>query len=262
MQYITDTHAHYDDHAFDEDRDSLLASLKDGGIGWVINVGASLRGCRESLALANQYPFIYAALGVHPSETAELTEEDMQHILQDSKDPKVVAIGEIGLDYHYPDDPSPEHQKKWFKRQMALAGEAGLPVVIHSREAAKDTLDILTEYKNESCGGVIHCYSYSKESAREFLELGYHIGIGGVLTFKNGKKLKEAAAYIPMDRILLETDCPYLAPSPYRGERNCSLYIPHVVQVLVQIKGITEEEVIRITSENAAALFGLPPYEG
>jgi TatD DNase family protein len=257
MYEITDTHAHYDDEAFDSDRDALLLSLKDKGIGRVINVGASMRGCRDSYKLSEKYPFVYAALGVHPSETAELSEEDMEWILEKSRDPKVVAIGEIGLDYHFPDDPSPEHQKKWFARQIALAQQAGLPLVIHSRDAEKDTADVLSSEHAEKCGGVMHCYSYSKESTRDFLNLGLYFGIGGVLTFKNGRKLKEAVEYLPMDRILLETDCPYLAPEPYRGKRNCSLYLPNVVAVLSEIKKLPEEEVIRITTENAKRLFAL-----
>ncbi|MCR5282089.1 MAG: TatD family hydrolase [Lachnospiraceae bacterium] len=255
---ITDTHAHYDDEAFESDRDALLLSLQENGIGRLINVGASMRGCRDSYRLSMQYPFVYAALGVHPSETEQLTEEDMQWILQTAKDPKVVAIGEIGLDYHFPDDPPPEHQKQWFARQIALAKEAGLPLIIHSRDAERDTAAVLADEHAEECGGVMHCYSYSKESARDFLNLGLYFGIGGVLTFKNGRKLKEAAAFLPMDRILLETDCPYLAPEPYRGKRNCSLYLPYVVEELARIKKISEEEVIRITTENAKRLFALP----
>ena len=258
MNYIIDTHAHYDDRVFDEDREGLLASLSEAGIGQVINIGASIQGSEASLDLAGRYPFIYAALGVHPSETADLTEEDMNWIREHAGNEKVVAIGEIGLDYHYPDDPSPEHQKKWFVRQLALAREVKLPVVIHSREAAKDTADIMKAEKAGEIGGVCHCYSYSKEAAADYLDMGFYFGIGGVLTFKNGRRLKEAAAYIPMDRILLETDSPYLAPEPYRGRRNCSLYLPHVVEELSRIKEISTDEVIRRTTENARRLFGLP----
>ena len=252
---MIDSHAHYDDEAFDSDREELLASVFESGIRKVINVGASMKSCRTTLALSEAYESIYAALGVHPSDTAQLTETDMEWLKEKSALEKVVAIGEIGLDYYW-DEPDREIQKKWFRRQLDLAKEVKLPVVIHSREAAADTIGILKEYDGDLTG-VIHCYSYTKESAREFLEMGYSFGIGGVLTFKNAKKLKEAVSYIPMDRILLETDCPYLAPEPNRGKRNSSLYIPYVVQVMVQLKGISEEEVIRITSENTERLFGI-----
>lgn len=251
---MIDSHAHYDDKAFDEDRDLLLSTVFESGIRKVINVGASMRSCRETIKLAEKYEQIYAAIGVHPSDTAELTEEDMNWLKEKSSLEKVVAIGEIGLDYYW-DEPDREIQKKWFRRQLALAKEVSLPVIIHSRDAAADTIEIMKEYGSGEIPGVIHCYSYTKESAREFLEMGYSFGIGGVLTFKNAKKLKEAVANIPMDRILIETDCPYLAPEPNRGKRNSSLYIPYIVQVMSQIKGISEEEVIRITSDNTERLF-------
>ena len=259
MVTITDTHAHYDDEAFDTDREALFKSFRRYGIGNVINVGASMKGCKDSFALSQTYPFVYAALGVHPSETADLSEADMDWILEKSRNEKVVAIGEVGLDYHFPDDPLPAHQKQWFARQIALAIESGLPLIIHSRDAEKDTADLLKSEHAEKAGGVMHCYSYSRESCRDFLDLGFYFGIGGVLTFKNGRKLKEAVEYLPMDRLLLETDCPYLAPEPHRGKRNCSLYLPRVVEELARIKNLPPEEVIRITSENAQTLFGLPP---
>nr|MBQ8253104.1 TatD family hydrolase [Lachnospiraceae bacterium] len=250
---MIDSHAHYDDEAFDEDREELLSSVFENGIRKVINVGASMESCKTTLALSESYEQIYAAIGVHPSDTGQLTESDMEWLKEKSSFSKVVAIGEIGLDYYW-DEPDRDIQKKWFRRQLELAKEVKLPVIIHSREAAADTIDILKEYAGDLTG-VIHCYSYTKESAREFLDMGYSFGIGGVLTFKNAKKLKEAVAYIPMDKLLLETDCPYLAPDPYRGKRNSSVYIPHVVAVMAQLKGISEEEVIRITSENTERLF-------
>ena len=203
--------------------------------------------------MSEQYPFIYAAVGVHPSDTEELDEEKMAWLKEVSKKEKVVAIGEIGLDYYWP-EPDREIQKKWFIRQMEMAQEVNLPVIIHSRDAAQDTIEILKQFP---ANGVIHCYSYTKESAKEFLKMGYYFGIGGVLTFKNAKKLKEALMEIPMDRILLETDSPYLAPEPNRGKRNSSLNIPYVVKELAQLKGITEEEVINITTENTKRLFHL-----
>lgn len=250
---IIDSHAHYDDEAFEEDRDNLLQSMQSNGIEKIINVGANIKGSRDSIALSEQYPFIYAAVGVHPSDTEELNEEKMAWLKEVSKKEKVVAIGEIGLDYYWP-EPDREIQKKWFIRQMELAQEVNLPVIIHSRDAAQDTIEILKQFP---ANGVIHCYSYTKESAKEFLKMGYYFGIGGVLTFKNAKKLKEAVMEIPMDRILLETDSPYLAPEPNRGKRNSSLNIPYVVKELAQLKGITEEEVINITTENTKRLFHL-----
>lgn len=250
---IIDSHAHYDDEAFEEDRDNLLQSMQSNGIEKIINVGANIKGSRASIALSEQYPFIYAVVGVHPSDTEELNEEKMVWLKEVSKKEKVVAIGEIGLDYYWP-EPDREIQKKWFIRQMELAQEVNLPVIIHSRDAAQDTIEILKQFP---ANGVIHCYSYTKESAKEFLKMGYYFGIGGVLTFKNAKKLKEAVMEIPMDRILLETDSPYLAPEPNRGKRNSSLNIPYVVKELAQLKGITEEEVINITTENTKRLFHL-----
>lgn len=254
---IFDTHAHYDDEAFNEDREELLLSLKAAGIGNVVNIAASMESCKTTLELIKKYDFVYGALGVHPSETAELTEADMQFIKeQTNKEPKIVAIGEIGLDYYWP-EPDRDIQKKWFVRQLALAKEVKKPLVIHSREAAKDTLDIMKAEHAEESGGIIHCYSYSKESARDYLDMGFYFGIGGVVTFKNAKKLKEAVEYIPLSSILLETDCPYLAPEPNRGKRNASLYLPYVVTAISQLKNVPEEEVIAVTEENARKVFGL-----
>ncbi|MGN0413835.1 MAG: TatD family hydrolase [Lachnospiraceae bacterium] len=254
---IFESHAHYDDDAFDEDRESLLGSLQQQGIEYVINVGASLASTARAISLAADYDFIYAAAGVHPSDTDELNEENFIWLKDQCKKDKVVAVGEIGLDYHYPDTNKPI-QQKWFARQLWLANEVQLPVIIHSRDAAKDTLDIMKGEAPVEKGGVIHCYSYTKEVARDFLNMGYYFGIGGVLTFKNAKKLREAVEYIPMDRLLIETDSPYLAPEPYRGKRNCSLYLPYVVDALAEIKGLTPEEVIAITRENGLSLFMNP----
>lgn len=254
---IFESHAHYDDDAFDEDRESLLGSLQQQGIEYVINVGASLASTARAISLAADYDFIYAAAGVHPSDTGELNEENFTWLKDQCKKDKVVAVGEIGLDYHYPDTNKPI-QQKWFARQLWLANEVHLPVIIHSRDAAKDTLDIMKGEAPVEKGGVIHCYSYTKELARDFLNMGYYFGIGGVLTFKNAKKLREAVEYIPMDRLLIETDSPYLAPEPYRGKRNCSLYLPYVVDALAEIKGLTPEEVITITRENGLSLFMNP----
>jgi TatD DNase family protein len=254
LDYIIDSHAHYDDEDFDADRDALLGSMEEHGIRKIINVGASMESSKSTLALSQKYPFIYAAIGVHPSDTADLSESDMEWLEKNAALEKVVAIGEIGLDYYW-DEPDKEIQKKWFLRQLALARKVKKPVIIHSREAALDTLTLMKEAGAADIPGVIHCYSYSKETAREFLEMGYYFGIGGVLTFKNAKKLKEAVSYLPMDRILLETDCPYLSPEPNRGKRNSSLNIPYVVAQLAQIKGISEEEVVHAATENTERLF-------
>lgn len=256
MNTIFDTHAHYDDEAFDADRTELLESLRGNGIGCVVNVGASLSSCRTTLELAEKYPFIYAAVGVHPNETAEITEADIDWIKHVSAGKKVVAIGEIGLDYYW-DEPEREIQKKWFVRQLAAAKETGLPVIIHSRDAAKDTLDIMKAEHKGTTGGVIHCFSYGVEMAREYLNMGYFLGIGGVLTFKNAKKLKEVVEYAPVSQLVLETDCPYLSPVPNRGKRNSSLNIPYVVEAMSEIKHMEPEEIIRITTENAKRLYRL-----
>lgn len=253
---IFDTHAHYDDEAFDEDREELLWKMKEQGVEFIVNVGASIASTKKTIELVQCYPFLYGAVGIHPSETEELKEEDMLWLKKASVQKDIVAIGEIGLDYYWP-EPDREIQKKWFIRQLALASEVKLPVIIHSRDAAEDTLEILKEWDKDKTGGVIHCFSYSKEIAREYLSMGYYFGIGGVLTFKNARKLVEAVEIIPMEKILLETDCPYLAPEPYRGKRNQSGYIDFVAEKLAKLKGITKEEVLRITSDNAKNFYHL-----
>ncbi len=253
---IFDTHAHYDDEAFDEDRDRLLCSLAEHGIEAVVNIGASIQSTKNTLELMKKYPFVYGAVGVHPNETGELNEHLMDWLGHVAKEKKVVAIGEIGLDYYW-NEPEPEVQKNWFVRQLALAREAGLPIVVHSRDAAKDTLDIIKAEKAGELGGVIHCFSYSLEMAKEYLNLGFYLGIGGVLTFNNAKKLKEVVAYMPMDRIVLETDCPYLSPVPFRGKRNSSLNLPYVAEAVSQIKDVPVEEVIAVTRENARRMYRL-----
>lgn len=251
---IFETHAHYDDEAFLEDRDTLLESFTENNIEYVINIGASIESTKQTIALMEKYSFIYGALGVHPSDSAKLNEENFAWLKEQLSLEKAVAVGEIGLDYYW-DEPDRSIQKHWFERQLLLAREVKKPVSIHSREAAQDTLEIMKSAKAEEVGGVIHCFSYGKEMAREFLNMDFHFGIGGVVTFSNAKKLKEAVAYIPMDKILLETDSPYLAPVPYRGKRNCSLYIPYIAKEIADIKGITQEEVIEITNQNAKKLF-------
>ena len=238
---IFDTHAHYDDEAFDGDRDELLAGLPAAGIGRVVNIAASPRSIDECLDLAHRFPHVYCALGIHPEHCAEMTEELLEEIRGKLADDKAVAVGEIGLDYYWP-EPDREIQKHWFARQL---------------QAAADTMRIMKENHAEEVGGVVHCFSYSVEMAREFVKMGFYIGIGGVLTFKNARKLVEVAREIPLERLILETDCPYLAPVPYRGKRNSSLYLPHVVGKLAEIKGISEEEVIQVTEQNAVTMYRL-----
>lgn len=253
---IFDTHAHYDDEAFDEDREELLTHMGERGVEYIVNVGASIASTAKTLELTEQYPFVYGAAGIHPSETAELTSRDIEWIREIAYKEKVVAIGEIGLDYYWP-EPDKEIQKKWFKKQLKLAEETGLPIIIHSRDAAADTLEILKEWDAHKTKGVIHCFSYTWEIAREYLDMDYYFGIGGVLTFKNAKKLKEAVMHIPMEKILLETDCPYLAPEPYRGKRNQSEYIFYVAKQLAEIKNLSREEVLEITNNNAKQFYGI-----
>lgn len=264
---IFDTHAHYDDRRFDEDREEVLASLKDAGVLRVVNVAADMESVETTLALAKSHENIYAALGIHPDGIGDeevperLTEADMEHIrelvLQDRvTSKKVVAIGEIGLDYHW-DTPARELQKKWFMRQLELAQDVKLPVVVHSRDAAKDTYDALRAFGARENAGIIHCFSYEKEMARQFLDLGYSIALGGAVTFKNARAPKEVAAYVPADRLLLETDCPYMAPVPHRGERNSSAFLPFVAEVIAEVRGVSYEAVCETTWKNANTLFGI-----
>lgn len=252
---IFDTHAHYDDEQFDTDRKELLMSMATEGVGTIVNVGASYDSCQKVVDMAQEYPFMYAAVGIHPDEVGALNEVSFAQMKQLFQREKVVAVGEIGLDYYW-DKESHDQQKKWFIRQLDLAKEFNLPVLIHSREAAADTLEIM---KKEAGGlsGVIHCFSYSREMAQEYVKMGFYIGIGGVVTFKNAKKIKEVAEAIPLEKILLETDCPYLAPVPYRGKRNDSRYIRYVAEEIARLKDISYEEVIRQTEENARKMYRL-----
>lgn len=253
---IFETHAHYDDERFEEDRDALITSMPGRGVGTIINVGASIESTKTTLALSEKYPFVYAAVGVHPSDISGLNEETFAWLKEQTKKEKVAAVGEIGLDYYWDKEPEVQKaQRYWFKRQMELAREETLPVIIHSRDAAEDTMRLMQEIHAEEIPGVIHCYSYSKEMALEFVKMGYRIGVGGVVTFKNARKLKETVEAVPMEAILLETDCPYMAPEPHRGTRNDSSNIPYVVNTIAQIKGISTDEVEQITWENAMRLF-------
>lgn len=254
---IFESHAHYDDEAFNEDRRELLKELPEKGIEYVVNVGASMESTKSSIALADEYDYIYAAVGVHPNETAPLTEEFIQYMKDAAlHNKKVVAVGEIGLDYYW-NEPEADIQKKWFVRQLDLALEVDKPVIIHSREAAKDTADILFSDQYRGLRGVIHCYSYSPEMAEQYLDAGYYLGVGGVVTYKNAKKLVETVQLAPLSRLLLETDSPYLTPVPNRGRRNSSLNLPYVVEKIAQLKNVSGEEVIAVTNENARRLFGI-----
>lgn len=253
---IFETHAHYGDNRFNSDRHKLLMSMKENGIGDIVEVGAGIKSTEDAVALSDKYSFIYAAVGIHPSEVADIDESHMDWLLSLASKEKVVAIGEIGLDYHY-DRPERQVQKNWFKRQLVLAKKAHLPVIIHSRDAAEDTLDIIKSHCALENGGVIHCFSYSLEIARIYLNMGFYLGIGGVITFKNSRKLVEVVEKAPLDRIVIETDAPYLAPEPYRGKRNSSLYLKYVIDEIAAIKGITAQEVIDITEDNAKKLYRL-----
>lgn len=254
---IFESHAHYDDEAFDEDREELLKKLPESGIEYVVNVGASCASTKVCIALAEKYDYIYAAIGVHPNETTELDEEFIAYMkAQALTNPKVVAIGEIGLDYYW-NEPEPAIQKKWFTRQLDLALEVDKPVIIHSREAAKDTADILMSDTYKNIRGVIHCYSYSPEMAKSYLDRGFYLGVGGVITYKNARKLVETVEMMPLSQLLIETDSPYLSPVPNRGKRNSSLNLPYIIDKIAELKGITPQQVTDAASENASRLFAI-----
>ena len=250
---LFDTHAHMDDRAFDNDREELLRSLPEQGLTLVMNPGCSLESSRNASKLAQEYDYIYAAVGSHPDAADEVNEEVLDEYRKLCKlNPKIKAIGEIGLDYHYEDIPR-DIQKQAFRAQMALADELDLPVIVHERDAHEDGMAIVKEFPNVK--GVFHCYSGSAEMARQLVDLGWYIGFTGVLTFKNARKAIETAAAIPLERIVLETDCPYMAPHPFRGKRNDPGYLYLMAEKLAQIRGIPVEEAIRATMENAKRLY-------
>ncbi len=253
---IFETHAHYDADGFDADREELLASLPANGIGTVVNVCAEKESLSATEKLTQQYPFIYGAYGIHPDSVGDLDEALLERIRKLCRTEKAVAVGEIGLDYYW-DTESHEKQIYWFERQLSLAREEKLPVIIHSRNAAEDTLRVSRENHLGEIGGIVHCFSYSKELAEKYLDMGMYLGIGGVVTFKNAKKLKAVVEYAPLEQLVLETDSPYLAPEPYRGKRNSSLNLPYVAAEIGRIKGVDAEEVVRITRANALRCFGL-----
>lgn len=250
---LFDTHAHFDDPQFDPDRDSVIRSLKDYGVDRVMNIGANLETSRRAVQLAAEYDFFYASVGVHPSDTAGMTEDDLKALRELAvSNPKVRAIGEIGLDYHY-DDSDPEEQKRWLTRQLELAKELDLPVVIHDRESKGQCIEILR--RMGIANGVMHCFSGSAETAGELVKMGFMISFTGVLTFKNARRASEACAAVPLDRLMIETDCPYMAPEPHRGERNFSGYVEFVARKMAEIKGVSFEELARITTENALRFY-------
>ncbi|PKM51149.1 MAG: hydrolase TatD [Firmicutes bacterium HGW-Firmicutes-7] len=249
-----ESHAHYDDLKFDQDRDILLASLKDEKITKVINVAANLTSSLRSLELAKKYDFVYATVGVHPHDVGAMMENDLETLIGLAAYDKVVAIGEIGLDYYYENSPK-EVQKLWFREQINIAKDIGLPIIVHSRDAAKETYDIIKDSKAYEVGGIIHCFSGSKEMAQKYVDLGFYIGIGGVVTYNNAKTLHEVVRAIPLENILIETDSPYLSPVPNRGKRNDSRNLKYVVSAIANIKEISEEQVIKTTYENGLKLF-------
>lgn len=256
---IIDTHAHYDDEAFNPDRDALLNSMAENGIEKVVNVCASISELYRTVELMEKYPFVYGAVGVHPDDAPQMTQDTLDEIRRLSRMDKMVAIGEIGLDYYWhKEEQEHEVQKKMFAAQMDIAREEKLPFMIHSRDAAEDTLEIVKSYMQGGMyGGIIHCFSYSKEIAAQYLKMGLYLGIGGVVTFKNARKLKEVVEYAPLSQIVLETDCPYMSPEPNRGKRNSSLNLPYVAQAIADLKGITAEKVIQVTRQNALELLAL-----
>ena len=252
MAYIVDTHAHYDHKRFSEDRHKLLADLPQNGVGWILNVGCDLKSSQRSIELAGAYPHVYASVGVHPHEAKSLDEANFQKLKNLCSNEKVVAFGEIGLDFFHNFSP-PDVQRVWFERQLELAYELELPAIIHSREAHNETFEMILDSPVRE--GVVHSFSGDYKLALKYVELGFYIGVGGVITFDKTNRLQSAVAEIPLERILLETDCPYLTPAPHRSKRNDSTMLTYVVDVIAKIKGETTETVLTQTSENAKALF-------
>ncbi|MBI6002253.1 TatD family hydrolase [Clostridium perfringens] len=254
MKYeIFDTHAHYDSDSFDEDRENVIKELKENGVIGVLNCGSDLYGLRKSVELAKEFDMFYAAVGIHPENADEFNEDVVKEIKEFVKNEKVKAIGEIGLDYYWEENPPREVQKEVFRAQMKLADELNLPVVIHDRDAHKDTLEIMKEFPHVI--GVVHCFSGSVEFAKECIKLGYYIGFTGVLTFKNAKKLVDVCREIPAERMLVETDCPFMAPVPFRGKRNKSDYIEYIIDKMSEIRGISGEEMNEVLLNNKKRLF-------
>ena len=255
MELIFDTHAHYDDAQFDADREALLSAMPENGVGLILDPGCDPESSRAAIALAEQYPHIYAAVGYHPENCAPYTDADLDILRRLAQHPKVVAIGEIGLDYYWEQNPPKEFQQAVFRAQLALARELDLPVIVHDRDAHADCLAIVKEFPEVR--GVFHCYSGSVEMARELLDRGWYLGFDGPVTYKNARKTVEVAEMVPLDRILIETDAPYLSPVPMRGKRNDSRNVAYIAEKLAQIKGMTPEEMADLTLANGKKLFGI-----
>ena len=252
---LFDTHAHYDADWFDADRHDVLAGLPARNVGLVVNPGCDIPTSRTAVELAEQYPFLYAAVGYHPESCAPYQESDLDLLRQLAGHPKVVAIGEIGLDYYWEENPPKELQQQVFRAQLALARQLNLPVIVHDRDAHADTLSIIREFPEVK--GVFHCYSGSAEMAKELVKMGWMISFTGVLTYKNARKTVEAAEVIPLEHLMIETDSPYMAPVPHRGKRNDSGYVVHICEKLAEIKGISAEECAAITMANGKRFFGI-----
>ncbi len=251
---IFDSHAHYNDSRFDPDRDSVLSGLAGHGVGYVMNACSSAEEFEDIKKIIEKYSFIYGAAGVHPHEAESMADGDLTKIAAFAAHPKVKAIGEIGLDYYYDNSPR-DTQRFWFSQQVDLAVQLDMPIIIHDRDAHADTMDILRKHDVRKIGGVFHCYTGSAEMAKEVLDMNLYIAFGGSLTFKKAQKPVEVARSIPLDRIVIETDCPYLTPEPHRGKRNSSEYLTYIAAKLAEIKGVSAEEVIKITAENAKKVF-------
>lgn len=252
-----DTHAHYDDEKFDNDRYEVIQEVHQDGVDTIVNVGASVETSIASIDIANRYDYVYASVGIHPSEILELNDDyimTLEKLIQDNRS-KVVAVGEIGLDYYYDDAPPRDMQRKFFVEQIDLARRMKLPVIIHDRDAHQDTLDVIQKEYVGDVGGIVHCFSGSKEMAEEVLKQGLYIAIGGVVTFRNAKKLVEVVKMIPEDRLLIETDLPYLAPEPFRGSRNTSSNLVYIVDKIATIRCDTPEHIAQVTSENAKKVY-------
>lgn len=250
---LFDTHAHYDSRQFDSDRDQALSALPGQGVELVVNPGCNLASSQTAVELAGRYPFVYAAVGIHPEDCADWEGGHIDRLRDLAAQPKVVAVGEIGLDYYWPENPPRELQKRVFRAQLALAAELDLPVIVHDREAHGDCLDIVQEFPQVR--GVFHCFSGSAEMAKELVKLGWMISFTGVLTYKNARRAVEAAQAVPLDRIMIETDSPYMAPVPHRGKRNHSGYVGLICERLAQLKGISPDECSRLTLENGRRFF-------
>lgn len=251
---LFDSHCHVDDDLYDNDRTELIENLPSKGIELLMEIGADMPSSRRAVELAKKYPFIYAAVGVHPHDTCDMTEKDIEELAALAAEPKVKAIGEIGLDYHYMN--TDKHlQKKWFERQMQLTMELEMPFIIHDRDSHADCLEILRKFDLKKVGGVMHCFSGSVEMAKEIIKMGMVISLGGPVTFKNARHSVDVAREIPLDKILIETDSPYLAPEPLRGKRNSPEFVRFVAEKIAEIKGESFETVARVTKENAMKLF-------